>query len=444
MSLRVLGVPLVSALLFGACGESERSPAASEGGGGVSSAGRAGSSAQSGSAAGGQPQHGGFGAGGLPGEPSAGAVNAGAAGEGGGAGAAVGGQSPGGAGQAGDAGNGQGGDGVDPLPAPPNVVFVTSDAYLPAALGGLEGADDKCHDLALAAGLGGTFVAWLSTSNVDAKARLGAASAWRNTRGNPFADQATELLDDGQVYTPINFDEHGDPVSGVVATGTTATGRVAAQNCADWSSAAADAALVTGEPTAGSVLWTASDAGSSCAGEYHLYCFQVDHQALDFPTPSQGRTVFVSSQPFVLSAEGRAAADQLCVADAAAANLQDGPYVALLGTSTASALDRLTQPTRPWVRPDGMVVANGNSALGLGPLNAPITQQADGTHAGGVAIFGAAHVTDKAELNCDDWTNPNASVPAVIRGLTGHTDGRWYGAVTGSCAEAAHVLCVEK
>ena len=154
--------------------------------------------------------------------------------------------------------------------------------------------------------------------------------------------------------------------------------------------------------------------------------------------------MFVSSQPFVLGAQGIAAADQLCASDAATAGLGGGPYVALLGASNSSALDRLTQPTRAWVRPDGMVIANGNSAFQFGPLNSPITQLADETYVGGQAIFGAPKVSDKVELNCENWTNPNASVPAVIHGRTGHTDARWYAAETAACSEPARVLCAEK
>jgi hypothetical protein len=413
----------VGALLFSGCGDTESSPSGNLGGGGS----HAGNNAAAGQA------HAG----------SAGSSSAGAAG------AATGGAQNGGSGGTGvggaqDGDGGQGGDGTDPLPAPPNVVFVTSKKYVPKALGGLEGADTQCNELAAAAGLDGHFVAWLSTSTVDAKDRLGTASAWRNTQNNPFADQPSELFDEEQVYQPIRFDENGDPVTGLVATGTAPSGVAAAENCNDWASDSDSVALVTGEPTAGSTLWTAAYDGGSCADQYHLYCFQVDHAGADYPTPSQGRTVFVSSQPFVLGAQGIAAADQLCATDAATAGLGGGPYVALLGAGNSSALDRLTQPTRAWVRPDGMVIANGNSAFQFGPLNSPITQLADETYVGGQAIFGAPKVGDKAELNCENWTNPNASVSAVIHGRTGHTDARWYGAVTAACSEPARVLCAEK
>jgi hypothetical protein len=47
--------------------------------------------------------------------------------------------------------------------APVKRVFVTSTGY-PGNLGGLAGADAKCQERATAAGLGGTFKAWLSAA----------------------------------------------------------------------------------------------------------------------------------------------------------------------------------------------------------------------------------------------------------------------------------------
>lgn len=329
-----------------------------------------------------------------------------------------------------------------PEPQPPNRVFVTSAAYLPTQLGGLAGADVKCNDLAAQAGLEGSFVAWLSSSQVDAKDRLANASGWLNTRDYPFADQQAELLTQGHVYYPILYDEAGLQVTGKVATGTTAAGVAATQNCSDWSTNAADAALVRGELSAGSVLWTADDDGSSCSEPYHLYCFQIDHHAQLYPTPTQGRTVFVSSQPFELGPSGRSGADALCAEDASQEGYQ-GQYVALLGTSSESALARLVTPSRPWVRPDGMVLASSSATI-TGQLAVAITEQADGAHIGGALVFGSDSLADPVDLNCEDWTNAAASVPAVIQGKTGYTDERWYAAQTGACSEPARVLCVEK
>ncbi len=440
MGRRALGCCLAVAVAA-ACGETSRTPNPPRDGAGAAGEGVAGASAGTASNAGTASS-----VGGNPGAGEAGQHfgGAGEAGEsplpmGGGSGAPT----EGGAAGEAAAGADVGGAPSEPPYGVPNRVFVTSEAYVLADLGGLSGADAKCAARAKSAGLGGTFVAWLSTSSVDAKTRLAGADAWYNVHSTPFADQAEELLEDSQVYYPILFDEAGLRVAGRVATGTAADGTALPQNCKDYSSKSAADAVVFGAPSGGSVVWTNDSAGGACDEAYHLYCFQVNFRAFMYPTPSQGRTVFVSAAPFVLGAQGRAAADAQCAADAQAAQL-GGNFVALLPTSTESALARLANPSRPWVRPDGAVVASGTSALRLGPLESAVSQQADGRYVGGVALFGADDLDAKAALHCEDWKNPNAAVPAVIHGTAGHTDERWYAAVTSSCAESARVLCVEQ
>lgn len=434
MRSRLLGCLLATVLVPVACGETARSPGAA-GAAGTHDLGGAGAPEAGASAGLAGQSVGGSGAAGEPTRPGDGGGSGagGAPAEGGAAGAA--GAAPGDGGQAGADG--------EPQPRPPNLVFVTSEAYVLAELGGVAGADAACTALAKAAGREGTFVAWLSTSTVDAKARLGLASAWINSQGWPFADQAEELLAGSQVYYPISFDESGQRVWGRVATGTRPDGTAAPQNCQNYTSKSAAEAVVTGEPTGGSAVWTEASDSGACDDEHHLYCFQVDRRALIYPTPSQGRTVFVSAQPFGLGPQGRAAADAQCAAEAQAAQLS-GTFVALLPSSTESALARLFNPSRPWVRPDGAVVAGATSALLVGPLQSAISEQADGSHVGGVAIFGADDLAQKATLHCEDWTDEDAAVPAVIHGVAGHTDERWYAGVTASCSESARVVCVEQ
>jgi hypothetical protein len=378
---------------------------------------------------------------------TAGSGNAAGTSHGGAAGSSTGagGTSSEGAG-AGGAGAGEGGDAgaggsSDPVPDPPNVAFISSETFVLADLGGLDAADAACGDLASAANLEGSFVAWLSSSSQSARDRLGAASGWINTRGNPFADQSDELFAADQVYFPIGYDELGRSIQGSIATGTLADGSAAPQNCLDWTSSSGADALLTGDAHGGSVLWTQAYDGSACDAEYHLYCFQIDYRAKLYPTPSQGRTVFVSSTPFTLAPNGRAAADALCAADAAAAQLS-GTFVALLGTSTEAPLARFTQPTRPWVRPDGMPVASASSSLLQDLLEAPISQQADGAHVGGTLVYGTPNLQNPTALSCGDWTNPAAVAPVIV-GQAGYNDARWRAAHTASCSETARVLCAQ-
>ena len=60
---------------------------------------------------------------------------------------------------------------ASPTAAQQSRVFATSTTY-DGNLGGPSGAAQKCADRAAAGGLGGSWVAFLSTSAVDAKDRL--------------------------------------------------------------------------------------------------------------------------------------------------------------------------------------------------------------------------------------------------------------------------------
>ena len=65
--------------------------------------------------------------------------------------------------------------------------FVTSSNPKGGNLGGLAGADAVCQSLAQAVGAGSkTWRAYLSTSTVDAKSRIG-NGPWRNFKGEQIA-----------------------------------------------------------------------------------------------------------------------------------------------------------------------------------------------------------------------------------------------------------------
>jgi len=342
-----------------------------------------------------------------------------------------------------DAG-GQGGDGgVDPL-APPNLVFVTSKKY-PVTKFVRASADAECNTLANAAGHSGKFVAWLSDQTMAARTRLGNASAWVNVDGSPFADSQQDLLENGQVFFPIRLDENGAPVTGRVATGSSRMGTLGS-SCTNWTSTYGGTLITVGDPTAGSVLWTddwtTSSTPAGCDQQYHLYCFQVDHSAAIYPTPTESRLAFVSQGIFNPGPTGRAAADALCAAEAAAAGFQ-ATYVALVGTTTESPLSRLIDQGRAWVRPDGMTIANGTSELLQGILRTPFTQFANGEYRGGLRVLGASSLGEPLANDCDGWTNLQATGP-VDFGIMGYTDERAFSLGADSCALTKRVICVER
>ncbi|MCB0392909.1 MAG: hypothetical protein KDD25_00025 [Bdellovibrionales bacterium] len=100
------------------------------------------------------------------------------------------------------------------------------------AFGGLAGGDAICQAQAVANGKGGTWVAWLSTSTVDAKDRILDNGPWYN-QGTKIADDKADLID-GTLDGSIQFMFAGGSTTTNRWTGTTSTGLNSGNNCLDW------------------------------------------------------------------------------------------------------------------------------------------------------------------------------------------------------------------
>ncbi len=173
---------------------------------------------------------------------------------------------------------------VDPLPdfeeigAPVFVTSVRRSGKLgswPEANGkqGLEAGDEICRTLARNAGLSGpdAYVAWLSTTTVDARDRLGTAGPWKRLDGVPIAADLPDLLD-REIFTSISVTEKGDYVRGPAWTGSRDSGvAVDGWTCDDWTD---ETALGHhGQSNETSVHWT-NYGGGPCNGTLaRLYCF---------------------------------------------------------------------------------------------------------------------------------------------------------------------------
>jgi hypothetical protein len=125
-----------------------------------------------------------------------------------------------------------------------------------ANLGGLAGADAHCTSLAEAAGVTGkTWRAYLSTSDTDAKDRIG-AGPWHNAKGEKVADDVASLHSDSNNLTKETaLDEKGNVVNGRgdtpnrhdILTGSNADGtKVADQTCGDWTLSGAEGSAMLG------------------------------------------------------------------------------------------------------------------------------------------------------------------------------------------------------
>lgn len=165
----------------------------------------------------------------------------------------------------------------DPKPSPaPGAetkrVFVSSTLQN-GNLGGLSGADRKCNQLAQAAGLPGTFVAWLSTDTVDAKDRVTGAGPW-SLVGETDVAVTRAQLEAPPISRPIQKDERGNLVSGLVWTGTNADGRFLDDDCGDWTAQTGFAHAAAGDSLVSQSYWTAATP-RGCQATLRIYCFQL-------------------------------------------------------------------------------------------------------------------------------------------------------------------------
>lgn len=168
-----------------------------------------------------------------------------------------------------------------------------------ANLGGLEGADAHCAALAQAAGAGGkTWAAYLSTSDTNARDRIG-SGPWHNAKGELIAPDLAALHGEANAISKqTGLDETGATVNGRgdspnrhdILTGSNADGTRAEQNCGDWTQNGEGSAFVGHHDRMGlrddapSKSWNASHPSRGCSqealrgtgGDGLFYCFAVN------------------------------------------------------------------------------------------------------------------------------------------------------------------------
>jgi hypothetical protein len=191
-------------------------------------------------------------------------------------------------------------------PAPNMSFFVTSSNPKGGNLGGLAGADAMCQDLARAVGAGNkTWHAYLSTSTVDAKSRIG-NGPWHNFKGEQIAASVadlhspnnkisadTALTEKGTKPTYLAGNPPAAPTGQQLQhdmmTGTKEDGTKDADTCKDWTVGNADAKAMLGHAdrlgrTAGVNSWNAVHASQGCGMEQLqptgstglFYCFAMN------------------------------------------------------------------------------------------------------------------------------------------------------------------------
>jgi hypothetical protein len=201
---------------------------------------------------------------------------------------------------------GNGGGGAE---GGPKRVFVTSETFTGASLGGLSGADAQCNALAAAAGLPGNYRAWLSTQAeapetrfsrtgpwhlLEADGALGelVASDWDELSGG-LLRHAIDRTEVGALAPPTPLAPSGGPAI-AVHSATFSNGEFEGKynanpsdpglDCDDWTGDPPNALRTFGDATSTNADWTI-DAGwiagaatappaSACTLFARLYCFE--------------------------------------------------------------------------------------------------------------------------------------------------------------------------
>ncbi len=148
-------------------------------------------------------------------------------------------------------------------------VFVTSTT-VNGGFGGLAGGDSICNAIGTGAYPGTTWVAWLSTSSVNAIDRIN-DTAYRLLDGTEAFSDKAQITTTGKPFFPVAVDQHGQPVSGNAWSGTTNYGS-SVGGCNDWTTSSSLVDGTVGNPAV-EASWSDS-AFAACNTLNRLICFQ--------------------------------------------------------------------------------------------------------------------------------------------------------------------------
>ncbi len=146
-------------------------------------------------------------------------------------------------------------------------------------LGGIGGAKAKCQARASAAGLGGTWDAWVSNNTSNPASRfIKSTTRYARLDGQEVAQTWADLID-GTIDVPININEFGDmSPQADIWTGTSENGTSLNEDCSGWT--ASGGFLVIGYEGRNNAInfnWSARSTCSTrpnCSTMQRLYCFE--------------------------------------------------------------------------------------------------------------------------------------------------------------------------
>ena len=250
------------------------------------------------------------------------------------------------------------------------LVVITSNTYSSDFGGLLTNADAACQASADAAGLGGTYMAWLSNSSGSPSTRFTRVPdlPYVLLDGTEIASDYADLTD-GALAAAIDIDEFGATVADgtMVWTGTRVDGTAASSSdhCSEWNAAGPPAVGRRGETDALMVNppgWWTYRGSIGCGSTLRLYCFQQD---LNDSTTNY-RLALIGSDLELEDARGTLTADLSALLDNTDAQTLSFtlPSLSISGGNSAdlsALLDNTDAQTLSFTLPS-LSISGGNSA----------------------------------------------------------------------------------
>lgn len=356
-----------------------------------------------------------------------------------------------------------GGTGAPPAPGPdggtPEAtgeaglrVFITSASFSgdlrteARAASGLDAADALCQTAADGAGLGGRFIAYLSSNTDDAVSRFASEDGpFHLLDGQTVVYPTAAAIGGGAKAEPTN--ERGGSVGlDDFWTGSSAGGKASGNDCRGWTSAD-----LFDDGSIGSRFGD-SEYDMACSGSYRLLCLEQRAAAPVRVT----KKVFVTSKgrsgDFGETRSAIDVADEACAAAAADGGL-DGEFVAWLSArvdgKVVRAPDRIADAR--YVLLDGRVAFESKKDLAATPhvpieINEFGAKVSDWTVVWTGTLLGGAPATT---VNCDNWSSSSVNAWGMYGVVDGTTD-FWTGGATEAergaerCSAPMSFYCFER
>jgi hypothetical protein len=301
-----------------------------------------------------------------------------------------------------------------------NYMFAALRMSSPLSWGGLDGADSSCRAQARLADLPSpdSYVALLASSTSSLAARFASGRGWVRLDGLPIADKFQDLIQSGSIY-PVAYNGTSmrlpwDQADVFTGFGVDLNGNL--DNCKDFSDGTSFYTMGAVDSSRRAV----DTMSTGCNSATTFYCLgTAANNPITMPKAT-GRYAFVSDGGFAPGG-GVATADALCQKEADAAHLP-GTYLALLATTSGSAMSRFSLDGPRWIGSDGQPLGlTAADFVDVTRVWAAPHFDAAGKESYSPSIWlGANGLTRVAKLeeNCGDWTVGTAG----SRGLMGESD----------------------